>query len=98
MVLKLDPEEVETRVIHTLVDFHDKDVLEVGCGEGRMTWRFADKALSVLAIDPDDEKIAKARESVPAGLEDRVSFRVADVIDDDLGDASFDLAVLSWSL
>jgi 2-polyprenyl-3-methyl-5-hydroxy-6-metoxy-1,4-benzoquinol methylase len=34
-----DPEATETRVIHRLIDFTGKDVLDVGCGDGRMPWR-----------------------------------------------------------
>jgi 16S rRNA A1518/A1519 N6-dimethyltransferase RsmA/KsgA/DIM1 with predicted DNA glycosylase/AP lyase activity len=47
-----DPEGVETRIIHDLVDFNGKDVFEVGCGEGRMTWLYADAASSVLGFEP----------------------------------------------
>ena len=39
-----DPEGVERRTIHDLVDFNGKGVFEVGCGEGRMTWLYADAA------------------------------------------------------
>src|SRR5215470_5938927 len=48
-----DPEHAETRVIHDLLDFTGTDVLEVGCGNGRLTWRYADRTRSVLALDPD---------------------------------------------
>jgi cyclopropane fatty-acyl-phospholipid synthase-like methyltransferase len=37
MVRAIDPEGVETRAIRELIDFAGKDVLEIGCGEGRMT-------------------------------------------------------------
>ena len=52
MIGRIDPEEVETRVIHDLIDFVGKDVLEIGCGEGRMTWRFADVAASGACLRP----------------------------------------------
>jgi hypothetical protein len=45
----LDPEEAETRVLHDLIDFTEKDVLEIGYGDGRITWCFADSARSLLA-------------------------------------------------
>ncbi len=54
MTFALDPEETESRVLHSLVDFDGKDVLEVGCGNGRLTWRFADRAASVMALDPNE--------------------------------------------
>ena len=52
MIGRIDPEGVETRVVHDLIDFSAKNVLEIGCGDGRLTWRFADAAASVLAFDP----------------------------------------------
>ena len=68
MIGRIDPEGVETRVIHELIDFAGKDVLEIGCGDGRMTWRYADVAASVLAFDPDESAITTAREQIPAAL------------------------------
>lgn len=37
MIGLLDPEGTEKKVLHDLVDFKGKDVIEVGCGDGRMT-------------------------------------------------------------
>ena len=33
----IDPEGIEIKEIHELVDYSDADVLEVGCGDGRLT-------------------------------------------------------------
>ncbi len=38
MSSSIDPEDTEITVIHELVDFSGADVLEVGCGDGRLTW------------------------------------------------------------
>jgi ubiquinone/menaquinone biosynthesis C-methylase UbiE len=93
-----DPEQTETRVIHNLIDFTGKDVLEVGCGNGRLTWRFAERARSVLGLDPLAAPIETARATTPDGLRAKVTFREADVTTADLPTAGFDIAVLSWSL
>jgi 2-polyprenyl-3-methyl-5-hydroxy-6-metoxy-1,4-benzoquinol methylase len=37
----LDPEGNETTAIHELIDFQGADVLEAGCGDGRLTTTFA---------------------------------------------------------
>src|SRR5579859_4069680 len=95
---RLDPEANETRVIHDLVSFTAKDVLEIGSGEGRLTWRFADHARSVLALDVKPTRIAVALDDLPDRLRSKVTFRLADVITADLPVAGFDVAVLSWSL
>jgi ubiquinone/menaquinone biosynthesis C-methylase UbiE len=94
----LDPEGVETRVIHDLISFHGKDVLEIGCGDGRLTWRYAGHTASVLALDPDETRITAAREGTPAALRSIVEFQVGDIVTFDLPEAAFDVAVFSWSL
>jgi 2-polyprenyl-3-methyl-5-hydroxy-6-metoxy-1,4-benzoquinol methylase len=98
MSVSRDPEEAETRVIHALIDFTGKDVLDVGCGDGRLTWRFAQATHSVLGIDPSAEAIEAAKASTPAGLRSKVTFQVADVTTALLPRAAFDVVVLSWSL
>jgi ubiquinone/menaquinone biosynthesis C-methylase UbiE len=94
----IDPQGVETRVINDLVDFDGLRVLEVGCGDGRMTWRFAKKASSVLAVDVNDEKIETAKRATPDRLRPKVRFEVSDITQTRLADDSFDAAVLSYSL
>ena len=98
MIGKTDPEGVETRAVHGLVDFAGKDVVEVGCGDGRLTWRFADAASSVLAFDPGETEIATAREQTPAALRGRVTFQVADMASIALAAGAYDVGVLSWSI
>jgi ubiquinone/menaquinone biosynthesis C-methylase UbiE len=73
-------------------------VLELGCGDGRLTFRFADAAASVFAVDPDAEQIEQARAALRPDLADRVTFAVSGAEDVDAPAASFDLALFSWSL
>ena len=61
MAVDIDPEGVETGVLRRMVNFTDKSVLEVGCGDGRMTKRFALSARYVHAIDTDPSVISSAR-------------------------------------
>jgi len=49
---RLDADGSERRAIRELVDFSGKDVLEIGCGNRRVTWCYADSVASVLAVDP----------------------------------------------
>jgi ubiquinone/menaquinone biosynthesis C-methylase UbiE len=94
----IDPEGHETRILHDLVDVRDKEVVEVGCGDGRMTWRYAAQARAVLALDPNEERIAQALASTPEALTPIVTFRVADIATVSLPAGAFDIALLSWSL
>lgn len=98
MSFRVDPQGVETRVINELVDFAGLRVLEVGSGDGRMTWRFAERAAYVLALDVDEEKIEEARQSTPAHLASTVRFETTDITQTELPPDSFDAAVLSYSL
>jgi len=101
MAVLRDPEEAETRTIHELVEFAGADVLEVGCGDGRLTWRYAERARSVLALDPDAAAIEQARASL-AALPDHwrhtVTFQVADITSVDPLSEAFDVVVLASSL
>ena len=73
-------------------------VLEIGCGDGRLTFGYAAAACSVLAVDPRAEAIGKARSLLPLELAERVRFEVGSVIELDQPPASFDAALLSHSL
>jgi ubiquinone/menaquinone biosynthesis C-methylase UbiE len=94
----LDPEENESRVIHELVDFRGKSVFEIGSGEGRLSWRVADAATSVLAIDPNEARIGVARRFQEQARRSNVTFQVADVTTVEIFNEAFDVAILSWSI
>jgi 2-polyprenyl-3-methyl-5-hydroxy-6-metoxy-1,4-benzoquinol methylase len=98
MAVLRDPEQAETRAIHALIDFAGADVLEVGCGDGRLTWRYADRTRSVLALDPDAAAIEHARASLPEQLRHMVTFQVADITSVTVPPGAFDVVVLAWSL
>jgi predicted RNA methylase len=110
MPILLDPEENETRA---LLDFtgnlSGKHVLEIGCGDGRLAWRYAHLANHVVAIDPDQHKIARARAALHPGREHSALFgrlvfhaatleAFAEPPPDKTHPAGFDLALLAWSL
>lgn len=100
MAIQVDPENNETRALFDMVNFSGQHVLEIGCGDGRVTWRYADKAARVTAIDPSATQIALAREHLPGPLQDRVEFY--DTAFEDFAAASspsaFDSVILSSSL
>lgn len=94
----LDPEGAHLAALRRLGDFRDRKVLELGCGDGRLTLGIAAEAASVLAFDPDAEAVGRARRSLPAELAERVSYRVASGRELEVEPQSFDLVVFSWSL
>ncbi len=94
----LDPEGAHLAALRRLADFRDRRVLEMGCGEGRLTQGIAADAASVLAFDPDAASIAQARACLTAELADRVAFTVARAEEIEIGRGEFDLVVFSWAL
>jgi ubiquinone/menaquinone biosynthesis C-methylase UbiE len=94
----IDPDGAETRALHRLVDFRGKRVVEIGCGDGRLTWRYADLAAAVLALDPKPEEIDRAMARRPEALRARVTFRVADVTAEELPESSFEVGLFARSL
>ena len=98
MPVLLDPEDTETKALHDYADFSGKRVLEIGCGAGRLTWRYADRAASVVAVDPKNEDIEIALEDCPAELRHKIEFRALRLEELEIPAEKFDLALFSWSL
>jgi 2-polyprenyl-6-hydroxyphenyl methylase / 3-demethylubiquinone-9 3-methyltransferase len=94
----LDPEGAHLAALRRLVDFRDRRVLELGCGDGRLTLGIAAEAAGVRAFDPDAEAVERARQSLPAALADRVAYEVASGKEIEVEPHSFDLVVFSWAL
>jgi 2-polyprenyl-3-methyl-5-hydroxy-6-metoxy-1,4-benzoquinol methylase len=93
----LDPEGAHLAALRRLGDFRGRRILELGCGDGRLTVGIAAEAASVLAFDPDREAVARARRRLPADLAARVDYRVASGTELEV-EPQFDLAIFSWSL
>ena len=70
MPILIDSEEHESNALLNLpIAWTEKSVLEIGSGDGRLTWRFANKVNHVIAIEPDAEKHAAALAGRPSGFE-----------------------------
>jgi ubiquinone/menaquinone biosynthesis C-methylase UbiE len=91
--MELDKEQIENGMIEKFADPDGKGILEVGCGDGRVTSFLAEKAAELVAIDPDRECIAGAREAVK-----NADFRVGSGEALEFDDESFDLVMFTMSL
>jgi len=100
VTVRTDPEGSEKVSLFDLADFTDAEVLEIGCGDGRLTWRYADKAARVTAIDAFEDAIGRAKQALPAGLRDTVEFHHVEFEDFAARTEpnAFDYTILSWSL
>ncbi len=97
-MVSIDPEGYETRALDALVDLADKSVLEIGAGEGRLTWRLAARAKSMVALDASERDIGTARKTIAREFRGRVRLVVADATTYRYPQNRFDVAVLSHSL
>jgi ubiquinone/menaquinone biosynthesis C-methylase UbiE len=95
--LEKDPEKQEGAHLLRFGDFAGKRVLEVGSGDGRLTWSYAERARSVVGIDVDRDSLRVAHIERPVDLTDTVPFVAANSIDLPFRKETFDMAVLAWS-
>jgi len=97
MTVQKDNERNETKHLHKFADFTEKRVLEIGCGEGRLTWQYAKETRVTFATDLDADALRVATIDRPADLESRVYFSLAKSEQLPFSKETFDLAILAWS-
>ena len=94
----LDPEGAHFSALERVADFAGARVLEVGCGDGRLTVPLAERAATVFAFDPDADAVDAARADLPAELAGRVTFAAASATAIEIPRSAFDIVLFSWSL
>ncbi len=99
MAAQKDPEHNEIKFLNQFSNFSTSQrVLEIGCGDGRLTWRYARSVGRVVGVEIARDDLRIARIDHPSDLTDKVVFANADSIHLPFAKETFDLAVLSWSL
>ena len=94
MTILEDPEGFEVTAFTTAnVSLDAQRVLEIGCGDGRLTRRLLQDASSIIAIDPDPEAIARLAAAWPG-----IDARAVSVDRLQLAPHSVDAVLFSWSL
>jgi 16S rRNA A1518/A1519 N6-dimethyltransferase RsmA/KsgA/DIM1 with predicted DNA glycosylase/AP lyase activity len=92
----IDPESYELSALTArLPPVSRCHVVEIGCGDGRLTRRYCARVESVLAIDPDEALIAAFRDG---GVDPNVLVRAVPVDRLDVPDGSVDAVLFSWAL
>ena len=91
--MEQNSEKVTLEVLSGLIDLTGKELLEIGCGNGRLTAWLVGPPARLMAIDPEPEKIDEAKKAI-AG----VTFQVGSGECLDFPDGSFDAVFFSLSL
>ena len=97
-MMEIDPEGIETRELLAAVDFTDKTVLEIGCGDGRLTFKYASTPRRVVGIEPGASPLTAAQSNCPAVLRPHVHFTQASAVTLPFHRYTFDIVLLAKSL
>ena len=79
--------------IEEFIKLDGKTLLEIGCGDGRLTAQLAGKAFAITAIDPDEASIEAAGRSING-----VEFQIGSGEKLDFADETFDIVLFGYSL
>jgi ubiquinone/menaquinone biosynthesis C-methylase UbiE len=93
-----DPEQNERKHLHKFADFGNKRVLEIGCGEGRLTWQYAAASSLTVGQDADQNAVRVAMIDRPSDLVNKIHFTNTQAEQLPFRKETFDIAVLAWSL
>lgn len=93
-----DPQGREAQVLLAVADFKNARVLEVGCGDGWLTFRYAQVPSFVVGIDTKTDDVLQAEMSWPPALRCRKKFIQASAPTLPFRDGTFDIALFASSL
>ncbi len=99
MPLVMDPAGQEIRALQRATEWERKRVIEIGCGDGRLTLRLAAFAPKhIEALDPDAKRIRMARRNLPARYNRRVAYHMGHAGRLRYASDLFDIAIFAWAL
>ncbi|MCH7662515.1 MAG: class I SAM-dependent methyltransferase [Chloroflexi bacterium] len=92
-----DPQGIERRQLRQVGQMENASVLEIGCGDGRMTWLYGYEAASIAGIDIDHDELQAALYDLPKDIPAPTLFAQAQAERLPFASASFDAAIFAWS-
>jgi ubiquinone/menaquinone biosynthesis C-methylase UbiE len=98
MSIIIDPEGKEINALRQLANWRGAHVLEVGCGDGRLTLRLASLSAKLVAFDPKPSLIRTARRNLPKRFAKQIKYSVGSTGNLKHPAESHDVVVFAWSL
>lgn len=99
MSLVVDPAGNEIRALQKAVAWRGKNILEIGCGEGRLTLRLAAfHPRHIEALDPDQARVKQARKNHPAQYARLINYHVGHAEHLRYARDEFDVVIFAWAL
>ena len=93
-----DPEGIEPEELDKIEGLAGAHVIEIGCGNGRLTQRYAGRVKSVTGVDTTSDTIREALQAQPLPGGARFDLAEASALALPFRDESFEAALLAWSL
>jgi ubiquinone/menaquinone biosynthesis C-methylase UbiE len=98
MTIAVDPQERELRALERMAHWNGRRVLEIGCGDGRLTRRLASLGSRIVALDPDAAQVRRARRALTRRESQRILYRVGRAERLPYRAREFDTVVFAWAL
>ncbi|RIK28570.1 MAG: hypothetical protein DCC56_15695 [Anaerolineae bacterium] len=98
MTVQKDAAGSEKKFLRQFADFQDQRVLEVGCGEGRLTRHYAHASSLTIGLDSDPDALRVALIESPHESKHKSAFINAQAEHLPFSKNKFDIAILAWSL
>jgi ubiquinone/menaquinone biosynthesis C-methylase UbiE len=84
-----------TRLVNTIKDSSEKNILEVGCGYGRACFFLNESGFNIIGVDVDRVQIRLAQEEAKSrGIKGEIGFLLCNAINLCFSDSSFDAVTM----
>lgn len=97
MGIRSDTAGLEKKYLLDMLPARCNRILEIGCGDGRLTWQYAQLADSVVGIDVTPDTLAEAVRETPERLRETINILEASGVRLPFKSDSFDHALFSLS-